>query len=171
MARLSPQDIHPLLSFRFKVIFSILDNVQFYGKAITLPAAENNPLTIDYGNTYIKVKGKTRWNDVTMTCYAFEDMTHNELFDWLNGLHQKIDEGKDWYGDDYKKDITIQLLSPGADRVVGTWKLIGAFINTVNFGNMDFSSEEIIQPEVTISYDYAMYEPGTPRQQAQQPGA
>ena len=67
MARLSPQDIHPLLSFRFKVIFSILDNVQFYGKAITLPAAENNPLTIDYGNTYIKVKGKTRWNDVTMT--------------------------------------------------------------------------------------------------------
>lgn len=175
MARLSPQDIHPLLSFRFKVIFSILDNVTFYGKSITLPAAENNPITIEYGNTYMKVKGKTRWNDVTMTCYAYEDMTHNELFDWLHVIHQKIDEGKDFYADEYKKDIQIQLISPREDRVVGTWKLIGAFINNVNFGALDWTTEEVIQPEVTIAYDYAMYEPGTPRTQTNattpQPGA
>jgi len=64
--------------------------------------------------------------------------------------------GEDYYPDDYKKDIQIQLLSP-YDLVVGTWKLIGAFVNTLNFGELDYSNEEIVQPRLTISYDYAIY--------------
>ena len=163
MARMSPESYHPLLSFRFKVIFSVIEGVQFFGKSITLPSAENNPITVEYGNTYVKVKGKTRWNDITMTCYAFENMTHDKLWGWLNDRHQKVNEGKDYYADEYKRDIQIQLLAPNEERVVGTWKLIGAFINNINFGNVDFASEEIIQPEISIAYDYALYEPGTPR--------
>lgn len=159
MARMSPETYKPLLSFRFKVIFSVLEGIEFYGKSITLPQAENNPITVEYGNTYLKIKGKTRWNDVTMTCYTFEGMTQDRLWNWLNDLHQKIDEGKDYYADNYKKDITIQLMNPMNDAVVGTWKLIGAFVNNVNFGNLDFATEEIVQPEITISYDYALFEP------------
>lgn len=164
MARLSPETYHPLLAFRFKIIFSVIDGVQFFGKSITLPQAENNPVTIEYGNTYMKVKGKTRWNDVTMTCYAFESMTLEKLWEWLNTYHQDITNGKDFYADQYKKDIQIQLISPNEERVVGTWKLVGAFINLVNYGQLDFASEEIIQPEITISYDYALYEAGSPKQ-------
>lgn len=161
MARMSPETYHPLLSFRFKIIFSVLEGIEFYGKAITLPSAENNPITVEYGNTYVKVKGKTRWNDVTMTCYAFEKITHDRLWLWLNDLHQKIDEGKDYYADQYKRDIIIHLMNPKNDEVVGTWKLIGAFINTINFGDLDFATEEIVQPQITISYDYALFEAKT----------
>ena len=99
----------------------------------------------------MKVKGKTRWNDVTMTCYAFESMTLEKLWEWLNTYHQDITNGKDFYADQYKKDIQSQLISPNEERVVGTWKLVGAFINLVNYGQLDFASEEIIQPEITIS--------------------
>ncbi len=44
---MSPNDYNPLLSFRFKVIFSTLEGLEFYGKSITLPEAENNPLTVE----------------------------------------------------------------------------------------------------------------------------
>ncbi len=162
---MSPNDYNPLLSFRFKVIFSTLEGLEFYGKSITLPEAENNPLTVEYGNTYIKLKGKTKWNDVTMTCYAFENVTHDRLWNWLNSIHQDITNGKDYYADQYKKDIIIQLLNPAGEVVIGSWKLINAFISRINFGAMDYTTEEIVQPEISISYDYALYESGTPKAQ------
>lgn len=157
MARLSPETYKPQLGFRFRIVFSQLPNIQFYGKATSLPVVENNPLSVEYGNTYMKVKGKTRWNDITITCYEYERMTMDELWDYLTKLHQDVELGKDFYADEYKKDITIQLLSP-KEQTVGTWRLIGAFIASLNPGQLDFSSEEVVQPELVIAYDYARYE-------------
>lgn len=157
MARLSPETYRPLLGFRFSVTFSKLPNISFYGMSTALPSVENNPQTIEYGNTYIKVKGKTRWNDITMTFYAFEDMTMDELWKYLNEAHQVINDGADWYADTYKGDIQLQLLNPKGD-VISVWKLIGAFIASTNFGQMGWANEEIVQPEITIAYDYATFE-------------
>lgn len=157
MARLSPQTFKPQLSFRFRITFSVLSDIPFYGKAINLPSAENNPLTIEYGNTYIKVKGKTRWNDIQLSCYAFEGMTYPQLWSYLRDLHQKVDDGKDYYADQYKNDIQIHLLNP-LDTPVGLWTLIGGFIASINYGDLDRSAEEVVQPQITIAYDYALYE-------------
>lgn len=164
MARLSPETFKPQLSFRFRIVFSILSDIGFYGRSINLPKAQNNPVTIEYGNTYMKVKGKTKWDDVTIKCYAFENMTYPQLWSYLRDMHQKIEDGTDFYADNYKQDITIQLLSPN-DKPIANWKLIGAFINSINYGDLDFGTEEVVQPEITISYDYAIYE------QQQQPQA
>jgi hypothetical protein len=156
MARLTPDNLNPQLSFRFKLVFSELGDIGVYGKAVQLPTVDNGTIVVDYGNTQLKVKGKTKWNDIDITCYAFEKITMEQLWNYLNKLHQQVDVGEDYYPDDYKKDIQIQLLSP-YDLVVGTWKLIGAFVNTLNFGELDYSNEEIVQPRLTISYDYAIY--------------
>ena len=157
MARIAPETYKPILGFRFGITFSKLPNVGFYGHSSTLPSVENNPQTIEYGNTYIKVKGKTRWNDITITCYAFENITMNEMWNYLNTAHQIIGDGKDKYADQYKGDIQLQLLSP-QEEVVTTFKLVGAFIASTNFGQMGWPNEEIVQPELTIAYDYAMFE-------------
>lgn len=158
MARLSPENYDPILSFRFKIQFSSLADVTFYGKAVNLPTIDNSPLTFEYGNTQIKVKGKTKWNDVTLTMYAYEKMTMEQLWDYMNVLHQDISKGEDKYGDDYKKDIQIQLLSP-ADIPIATWTLVGAFAGSINFGDLDWSTEEVVQPTMVISYDYATFKP------------
>jgi len=156
MARLSPEQFDPILSFRFRIQFSQISGINFYGKAVTLPVVDNSPLILDYGNTQMKVKTKTKWNDIEITCYAYEGMTMEQLWNYLNNLHQNVREGTDFYGDDYKKDIQIQLMSP-SDNVIGTWKLIGAFMSQINYGEFDWSTEEIVQPRLTISYDYATY--------------
>lgn len=156
MARISPEAYDPILSFRFKIQFSSLQDVTFYGKAINLPTIDNAPLTIEYGNTQIKVKGKTKWNDVTLTMYAYEKMTMEQLWDYMNVLHQDVVKGEDKYGDDYKKDIQIQLLSP-SDIPIATWTLIGGFASSINFGDLDWSTEEVVQPSMVLSYDYATF--------------
>jgi hypothetical protein len=124
---------------------------------------ETAPFNVEYGNTYLKVRNKLRWNDITITCYAYEKMTMDELWDYLNTLHQDIELGKDFYPDEYKKDVTIQMLSPKED-VIGTWRLIGGFISSLNFGTFDWEADGIVQPEIVISYDYPRYE----KQQNQQ---
>lgn len=158
MARITPDNLNPQLSFRFKLIFSELGDIGIYGKAVQLPTIDNGAITVDYGNTQMKVKGKTKWNDIDITCYAFENITIDELWSYFNRLHQNVALGKDFFPQDYKKDIQIQLLRPD-DLVAGTWKLIGGFVNVLNFGEMDYSAEEIVLPRITISYDYAMFTP------------
>lgn len=160
MARLSPENYDPILSFRYRIQFSQIQDINIYGKAATLPTADNNPLTLDYGNTQIKVKSKTKWNDVEITCYAYEGLTMEQLWDYLNTLHQDVKLGTDKYADDYKKDIQIQLMSP-ADIVIGTWTLIGGFMANINFGELDWSTEEVVQPRITLSYDYATFTPNS----------
>jgi hypothetical protein len=157
MARMSPETYKPLLQFRFKVQFSLLEDIGFYGKSISLPTAENNPITIDYGNTYFKVKGKTRWNDITLSCNAFEGKTQEQLWIWVDTYHQKVDQGKDTFPAEYKKDLYIRLLSPNDEKIVASWQLIGAFISNINYGQVDWSAEEIIQPEISIAFDYALF--------------
>lgn len=157
MARLSPETYKPLLQFRFQLSFQGMPDVSVYGFSATLPSLDNNPQKIDYANTYFKVKGKTTWNDITITCYAFEGLTMEELFQYLNRDHQEISTGKDKYADRYKYDMTIQLTSPSTNSVVGSWKLIGAFIGSINFGELSWATDDIIKPEITICYDYAEY--------------
>lgn len=157
MARLSPEQYNPQVSFRFRIQFSQIQNINIYGKAIQLPTVDNSPITVEYGNTSMKIKGKTKWNDIQITCYAYEGLTMEQLWMYLNDLHQDVIQGTDEYGDTYKKDIQIQLLGP-TDNVVGTWKLIGAFMSLINYGDMDWSTEEVVQPQITISYDYALFE-------------
>jgi hypothetical protein len=158
MARLTPDVYKPQLSFRFRISFSQLPDVQFYGRAVELPKVDNSPLVLDYGNVQMKVKNKTKWNDITITCYAYEKMTIDQLWQYLTDLHQDVPLGRDEYGDTYKKDVQIQLLAPSGETVVGTWKLVGAFMSSIDFGSMDWSDEAIVQPSIVLAYDYATFE-------------
>lgn len=157
MARLSPEQYNPVTSWRFKIQFSSLPDVGFYAKSVTLPQIDNSPLILEYGNTQMKVKGKTKWNDVELTMYAYENMTMDQLWDYIFKLHQKIDDGTDYYGEKYKLDVLIQVMSPD-DKPIAKWTLVGAFANLVNFGEFDYSTEEVVQPRLTLSYDYALFE-------------
>lgn len=156
MARLTPINYRPILQYHFHVIFSSLESGTFvtYAKGTDLPSAENNPVLIEYGNTYMHVKGKTRWNNITMTFYSLSRPNTNQtMWDYLN-KHQAVTTGVDAFKDQYMGDMQIQLLNPD-ETVVGTWKLVNAFIASISFGNVDWSAEDVVQPEITFVYDYA----------------
>jgi hypothetical protein len=80
---LVPEAFNPELQFRFMVTTSKLPGAAFYCKAAGQPTAQGNPVTVDYVNSYFKVKGKLRWDDITLTAYKFEGITSLQLWTYL----------------------------------------------------------------------------------------
>lgn len=151
-----PDSFHPSLQFRYKVTTSKLPSAQIYGRSAQQPSIEQNPVTIEHINAYFKVKGKTRWNDITLSCYQFEGITAQELWTYLNGSHHEVAGATDQYAPVYKHDMQIMTLAPDGVTPVATWKLVGAFIASSTWGDMDWGTDDAIQCEITIAYDYAI---------------
>jgi hypothetical protein len=76
--------------------------------------------------------------------------------DWVRLGHESI-TGRDGYADFYKKDITFYMLGPVGDKIE-QWTLKGAFIQSANFGDLSFDSNEVATIELTLTYDYAILE-------------
>ena len=152
-----PDAHHPSLQFRYMVTTSKMPSMQLYGRSAQQPSFDNAPVSVEHINYYFKVKGKTRWNDITLSCYQFEGITAKELWDYLNGSHQEVEGATDMYAPSYKHDMQLMILAPDGATPVGTWKLIGAFIANASWGDMDWGTDDVIQCDVTIAYDYATF--------------
>jgi hypothetical protein len=50
----------------------------------------------------------------------------------------------------------VQLNAEG--NAVETWTLVNSFIKSTNFGQLDYSSDELVKLELVIVYDYALLE-------------
>lgn len=144
----------PKVAFRHKLLINGI--TAFVCKATSMPSLDNGEIVIDYINTDFKVKGKSRWQDITVTLYdPVDPSAAKEVHDWIK-IHHNSESGLDGFAfDEYKKDITIQALDPKGSPVE-TWTVHGAFIGASNWGDMDWSTDEAKTIELTIKYDYAV---------------
>lgn len=144
----------PKVAFRFLLT---IDGIPSYLlKASDMPTLDNGEIVIDYVNTDFKVKGKSRWQDITVTLYdPVTPSGAQAVHDWIK-MHHNSESGIDGMAfSEYKKDLTLEALDPKASPVE-TWTIYGAFIGTSNWGTMDWSTDESKQIELTIKYDYAV---------------
>ena len=112
---------------------------------------------LDHINVKRKLKGKGDWGDVTMTLYdPIVPSGAQAVMEWVRTSHESI-TGRDGYADFYKKDIQCYMLGPVGDKIE-QWTLKGAFINSANFGSMDWAGNDPMTIELTLSYDYAILE-------------
>ena len=151
-----PEVFHPRLQFRYAWFTSKLPAAAIYARSSQQPSFDNNPVTIDYMSSYYKMKGKTRWNDITLSCYQFEGITGKELYKYLNADHIGVDDAVEKFADTYKHMMQLFLLNP-IGVPTGIWKLHGAFIANASWGSMDYGSDDVMECEITISYDYATF--------------
>lgn len=101
------------------------------------------------------VKGKSKWNPITITLYdAVVPSGAQAVMEWIR-LHHESVTGRDGYADFYKKDVVISVLGPVGDKVE-EWILKGAFITDADFGDLDYSADDIADITVTLRYDYAI---------------
>ncbi len=152
---LVPSAHEPILQFRYWLTTSKLPGAQIYCKAANEPTAQGAPVTIEYVNSYIKVKGKLRWDSISVSAYQFIGITSQELWAYLQ-QHQAVSSATDTKMPSYKHDLQLMQLGPD-ETPVGTWKLIGAFFETVNWGAHDRGTDDVTTAELTICYDYAEY--------------
>ena len=148
-------DWEPKMANRF--IMYIGDIPSYIIKAAARPSLTNGEVVLDHINIDRKVKGKTRWNDVAITLYdPIVPSGAQAVMEWVR-LHHESLTGRDGYSTQYKKDITFHSLSPTGEKIE-EWTLKGAFILDTNFGQMYWGTEESVQIEMTLKYDYAVLE-------------
>ena len=128
----------------------------FMIKAISAVTLQQGVVTLNHINVERKVKGKSMWQNVTMT--LFDPITPSgaqAVMEWVR-LHHESVTGRDGYSDFYKKDLTVNVLGPVGD-IVSEWVLKGAFVVNTNFGEYSWDSpSSAINIQVELSIDYAV---------------
>ena len=117
---------------------------------------ENGEVPLNHINVLRKVKGKSKWSDVSLT--LFDPITPSgaqSVMEWVR-LHHESVTGRDGYSDFYKKDLTLNILGPVGD-IVSEWILKGAFIKSANFPEFNWDTENAaVELEMTLSIDYVV---------------
>ena len=143
----------PKMSNRF--IMYIEGIPAYLVKAASRPSIDQGEVILDHINVERKLKGKSRWQDVTVTLYdPVVPSGAQAVMEWVR-LHHESVTGRDGKSDFYKKDLTFNTLGTVGDKVE-VWTLKGAFISSATFGDMDWATEDPIQIELTLKYDYAV---------------
>jgi len=117
---------------------------------------ENGEVILNHINTYRKVKGKSKWGDLSMT--LFDPITPSgaqAVMEWVR-LHHESVTGRDGYSDFYKKDLTFDVLGPVGD-IVSEWIIKGALITEANFGEYNWDTENTaVNLTMTVQPDYCI---------------
>ena len=125
-------------------------------KGVSAVTLNQGVVTLNHMNVERKVKGKSVWQNVTLT--LFDPITPSgaqATMEWVR-LHHESVTGRDGYSDFYKKDLTINVLGPVGD-IVSEWILKGAFITSTNFGEYNWDTvDTAINLTIEVSIDYAV---------------
>ena len=126
-------------------------------KTANRPSIQFEVVTLDHINVKRKLKGKGEWQDVEISLYdPIVPSGAQSVMEWVRSSHESL-TGRDGYADFYKKDINFYMLGPVGDKIE-QWTLKGAFITTANWNGLDYASNEVVDINLTMQYDYAILE-------------
>lgn len=124
-------------------------------KAMNRPQIQFDEVVLEHINVKRYVKGKGAWQPLEITLYdPIVPSASQAVMEWVRQHHESV-TGRQGYSDFYKKDITFNLLGPVGD-IVEEWTLKGAFIQSANFGDLDYATSDPVEIAVTLQYDYAI---------------
>lgn len=154
---LTIKDYEPKTQNRFVFSFGEQDIPSYLVKSGQRPNVTSTRKEIDYINTRRYVAGKYTWEPMDIT---FQDPIvpsgAQKVVEWFR-LHYEFQAGVAGYASTYKRDVLLKLLGPDG-TVVEQWKLKGAFIESANFNELDYSTDDLVDITATLSFDYAVLE-------------
>lgn len=125
-------------------------------KAVSGMGFAQDEIMLNHINIYRKIKGKLKWNDLSLT--LFDPITPSgaqAVMEWVR-LHHESVTGRDGYSDFYKKDLTIDVLGPVGD-IVSEWIIKGALIVNANFGEYNWDTDAAAQNiTLEVAMDYCI---------------
>ena len=160
----------PKMKYRFRAIFENFgvstDKVELTKQVMTIgrPSAVFNEQTIDVYNSKVYLIGKPNWETVAV---KLRDDAGGNVSKLVGEQIQKqfdfAEQSSASSGIDYKFVLKFEMLDGGnganAANVLETWELYGAFIDQVDYGGMDYSSNDPAMIALTVRYDNAIQTP------------
>ena len=125
---------------------------EWYVVSSSRPSAKINSVAIPFINTSTYVAGRFEWNEIKVT---FKDpigpSAAQALMEWFR-LHAESVTGRMGYAAGYKKDVELEMLDP-TGVVVEKWILQGCFLTDLNFGDLDYSRDDIANISTSLRMD------------------
>lgn len=140
---------------KFRWILAIDGIDAFTLKTAARPSFTMDETVIDWINTKRWVSGKQTWNTIAVTTNdPIAPSAAQKVMDWARLNYEPL-TGRMGYADFYKKNIQLKMLDPQG-TVVELWDIRGAWLQDVNFGDLDFSTSDNAEISFTIRYDNAI---------------
>lgn len=160
----------PKLKYRFRVIFEnfgvTAERTELTKQVVsaTRPTATFDEITLDVYNSKIKLAGKPSWNDVTITIRDDALGTVSRMVgEQLQRQFDFFEQSSAQAGIVYKFTTKIEMLDGGngADTplVLETWELYGCYLQSVNYGDLNYSESNAVELSMEIRYDNALQTP------------
>jgi hypothetical protein len=160
----------PKMKYRFRAVFENFgvssEKVELTKQVsdISRPNVNFNPFTVPVYNSTVNLIGKPSWEPVTVN---LRDDAGGNVSKLVGEQIQKqfdfAEQSSASSGIDYKFLLRFEMLDGGnganAPTVLETWELYGAFVNQVNYGEMNYATSEPAMISLTITYDNAVQTP------------
>jgi hypothetical protein len=74
--------------------------------------------------------------------------------EWVR-LHSESVSGRQGYAAGYKRDVELEMLDP-TGVVVSKWILKNVMLDNADFGDLNYSQDELATITMTLRFDYAI---------------
>lgn len=119
------------------------------------PSINQNATEIPFLNTSTWVVGRYTWEEIQITLRdPIGPSASQAIMEWVR-LESESVTGRQGYAAGYKRDVEIEMLDP-TGVTVSKWILKNAMLTNVNFGELDYSSDDLASITCNIRYDYAI---------------
>jgi hypothetical protein len=160
----------PKLQFRFRALFlnfGVGGATQELTKQVIDIARPNVSFTeipLDIYNSKIYLAGKHEW---TTTTINLRDDAAGNVSKLIGEQLQKqmdfVEQASAASGQDYKFQVNYEVLDGGngtlTPNILETWELYGCFIQTANYNNMNYGTNEAATISLTVRFDNAVQSP------------
>jgi len=160
----------PKLKFRFRASFENFgvssNTVEMTKQVVDIkrPSVNFNPITIDVYNSKVYLAGKPEWQEITVN---LRDDAGGNVSKMVGEQLQKqfdfMEQASAASGIDYKFVLRYEVLDGGnganQPNVLETWELYGCMLTTVDYGDMNYSSNDPVTVGLTVRYDNAIQTP------------
>lgn len=152
----------------------------WYARVANRPTLTVEETQIDHLHEKHYISGKPTWETIGITIYDVKktigssSASELSLHLWLNsvfrfsdnnqfapptGNYRSYDMGD--HNLEYKKDLTLRMLD-GHGATMESWILSGAWPTSTVWGDLDYSSSDTADVEITVRFDRAKFYPAEP---------
>ena len=145
-----PNKFEPKRSYRW--VLAIVGIDSFLVASANRPSIQIGEKKIDFINSYRMISGKLSFGDLSVKLHdPIAPSGAQQVMEWIRTHYESV-SGRAGYADFYKRDIQLKMLDP-IGTVVELWDIKGAFLTSVNFGNLDYGNEETMMIDLEIKID------------------
>ena len=138
-----PLQYEPLRKNRWLLRFPADLGIQeWWCKSAKRPSIKQPSKEIPFLNTSTYVVGRYTWDEIQVT-----------LNDPIG--HSESVTGRQGYAAGYKRDVELEMLDPTGVSV-SKWILKNTMCTAADFGDLDYSSDDLATIQLTLRFDYAI---------------